>query len=273
MPELPEVQTVCQNLSTAIIKKQINNINISDKKLRFPYPDNFSTIIKNKKISFIQRRARYILVNLSENLILLFHLGMTGKLLIENHLYNPQKHDHLIINFTDNTKLIYNDQRRFGFIDLFPKYHLKSHKMLSKLGVEPLSDEFNIDYLLEKLKNKQINIKTTMMDNKIVVGVGNIYINEALFYSKINPETKAGDLSLNKAKILIKNIKNILTRAIKDGGSSIKNYVNSTGDLGNYQSNFLIYGKKDENCQICDSKIKKMIQNGRSTFFCSKCQI
>jgi formamidopyrimidine-DNA glycosylase len=144
--------------------------------------------------------------------------------------------------------------------------------MLVNLGPEPLTKNFNANYLFDKLRKKTMNIKTTMMDNKIVVGVGNIYINEALFNSRINPEIKANEISLENLEILVSNIKKILANAIDQGGSSIKNYVNSKGDLGNYQSNFNIYGKEGENCVICDSKIKRLVQNGRSTFFCPQCQ-
>ena len=272
MPELPEVQTVCQNLSRTIVKKFINNIKIGNKRLRFDYPRDFAKKIVNQEVISIKRRARYILIYLSQDLVLLIHLGMTGKLLFENHFYQGQKHDHFIINFSDKTKLIYNDQRRFGFVDLFEKSQIKIHKMLVNLGPEPFSDDFNADYLFQKLHKKEMNIKTTMMDNRIVVGVGNIYINEALFCSQINPQSRAKDLSLVKLQILVRNIKEILRQAIDYGGSSIRNYLNLKGDLGNYQSNFNIYGKEGQNCNICHSKIKRLVQNGRSTFFCPKCQ-
>jgi formamidopyrimidine-DNA glycosylase len=200
-------------------------------------------------------------------------LGMSGKLLyLEKLPKDLAKHDHFITQFSDNSCLIYNDPRRFGLVDLVDENKINQHQMIKNLGPEPLTDNFNSKYLQEKLKGKKINIKTAMMDNAIVVGVGNIYINESLFESKISPLKAAGSLNLKQLEILVKNIKNILARAIKLGGSTLRDYVQLNGDMGGFQFDFKVYGREGKSCLICSSKIKRIKQNGRSTFHCGTCQ-
>jgi formamidopyrimidine-DNA glycosylase len=273
MPELPEVETICRGLKENIINKEISDVKISDKKLRFNYPENFIQNLNKSKIINISRRARYILIHLKNDQILLIHLGMTGKLnFFQNFNEKIAKHDHIIIKFSDNSFLIYNDVRRFGFTDLFQSIEEKNHKMLNNLAIEPLSDKFNAKYLQKKLKNKSMNIKNIMMDNKIVVGVGNIYINESLFLSNISPKRAANKVKLKELEKLVKNIKEILQKAIDKGGSTLRDYQKLNGDIGNFQFNFTVYGREDENCVICQTKIQRIKQNGRSTFFCPNCQ-
>lgn len=273
MPELPEVETVKRGLEQNIIGKKIAKVLISDKNLRLPYPANFIVNLDQSKITKIERRARYLLIYLSNGRILLIHLGMSGKL---NYLVKlpeiPKKHDHFLINFSDNSALIYNDPRRFGFVDLVENNQINSHKMIKSLGPEPLSENFNSAYLLSVLKNKSMNIKTTMMDNKIVVGVGNIYINESLFLSRILPSRPANNLSKSEVEILIKNIKKILEKAITKGGSTLRDYVDVKGDVGEFQFDFKVYGRNNEKCFDCSGIIKKIKQNGRSSFYCPQCQ-
>ena len=273
MPELPEVETVKEGLKQNIINKTISNVNISDKNLRFPYPDNFTQNLISATVKDIRRRARYLFIELSNKKILIIHLGMSGKLNYFNHEHQKKaKHDHILINFSDNTSLIYNDTRRFGFADISELGEINNHKMIKNLGPEPLSDDFNKKYLKNILKNKNMNIKTAMMDNKIVVGVGNIYINESLFLSTICPKRNANSLTNIEIEKLIQNIKSILTRAIKSGGSTLRDYVNLTGDIGNFQFDFKVYGRYNEECTNCKNSISRIKQNGRSTFYCNKCQ-
>ena len=272
MPELPEVETVCRGLENNIIGKKISSVFISDKKLRLPFPENFSADLKGKTIISIQRRARYIIVELNKEFNILIHLGMTGKVIYQTTISTPKTHDHCLITFSDKTSITYNDPRRFGLIDLVKTSEIKNHKMLKNLGPEPLSKEFNAKYLQSKLANKKINIKTTMMDNEIVVGVGNIYINEALFQTGISPLKSAGSLELDQLNKLVINIKKILKKAIELGGSTLRDYVNLHGDVGGFQFNFNVYGMAGQKCIVCDGIIKKIKQNGRSSFYCSKCQ-
>jgi formamidopyrimidine-DNA glycosylase len=276
MPELPEVETICRGIEQNIIGRKILTITTSDKNLRLPFPKNFADL-QGQNIISVVRRARYILIKTANKKIILVHLGMSGKLLyLEKLPKELSKHDHFIIKFSDNSGLIYNDPRRFGLIDLVDDEKINQHKMIKNLGPEPLTEEFNSKYLQEKLKGKKINIKTAMMDNSIVVGVGNIYINESLFESKISPLKAAGSLNLKQLETLVKNIKNILAKAIKLGGSTLRDYVQLNGDMGGFQFDFKVYGREGEDCLVCHSvysgKIKRIKQNGRSTFYCGKCQ-
>lgn len=275
MPELPEVETVKKGLEK-IKNQEITQIFRSTKKLRFESELDLN-LLKNVKITKINRRARYLILETDKQYSIIIHLGMSGRLLLsetENNLknYQPEKHDHFICEFSDKKLLIFNDPRRFGFVDLFLSKNLSNHKMLKHLGPEPLSDDFNAKYLQEKLKNKITNIKTTMMDNKIVVGVGNIYINESLFESRISPLRSANSLNKKEIEKLVLTIKSILQTAINSGGSSINDYVDSDGNLGNFQNNFKIYGLENKDCVVCGSNIFRIVQNGRSTFYCKKCQ-
>jgi formamidopyrimidine-DNA glycosylase len=269
MPELPEVETIRRGLNS-LIKKRVKTIFQSNKNLRIKSTKDLSEIEKSKIIE-IKRRARYLIVDFDNFYSLIIHLGMSGRLTISKEFYNL-KHDHFACEFEDNSWLIFNDPRRFGFIDLIESKNIKNHKMLSKLGFEPLAEEFDFEYLKEKLSRKKMNIKTTMMDNEIVVGVGNIYINESLFSAGILPSKNANDLNDKEIKSLISAVKKTIKNAIELGGSSINDYVNSEGNLGNFQNSFKVYGRNNQNCLICNSLIMKIVQNGRSSFYCSKCQ-
>lgn len=274
MPELPEVETIKIGLETKILNKKITNIYRSNKNLR---EDSKINLEKIKNTSFIKifRRARYLIIETDSNYCLIIHLGMSGRIISQNDNilhYKKQKHDHFILEFNKSLIIIFNDPRRFGFVDLVHKSDIKNHKYLRYLGPEPFDKNFDKFYLQNKLKNISKNIKTTIMDNKIVVGVGNIYANESLFMSGILPTKPANLLDINEIGRLIVAIQYILKRAIELGGSSINDYVNSNGELGNFQNNFKIYGHETKNCVQCSKIILRIIQNGRSTFLCKKCQ-
>ncbi len=275
MPELPEVETIKRGLRN-IENKKITQIFRSNKKMRFDSSLDLS-LLEGGKVKYIDRRARYLILGIDEKYCLIIHLGMSGRLTFCNlgnkiDNYEIQKHDHFIAELENNEILILNDPRRFGFVDLIHKEDLKNHKMLENLGPEPLDQSFDENYLYNKIKNKITNIKTTMMDNKIVVGVGNIYINESLFVAKISPLRSAKTLRKSELKKLVEAIKSILEAAITSGGSSINDYVDSSGNLGSFQNNFKIYGLENGNCLECENVIQRIVQNGRSTFYCSKCQ-
>ncbi len=276
MPELPEVETIKIGLENKIIGKKITEIFRSNKNLRTESALDFS-LIAGEKITKIDRRARYLIIEIAKKYSLIIHLGMSGRLIYLNEKitlanYKTQKHDHFICEFESGELLIFNDPRRFGFVDLILSKNLKQHKYLIKLGPEPFDQEFDEKYLHEKLKSKTTNIKTTMMDNQIVVGVGNIYINESLFLAQISPLKKANSLTKSEIKKLVVAIKNTLKTAIESGGSSINDYVDSSGNLGNFQNNFKIYGLAKNSCVKCSQIIERIVQNGRSTFYCKKCQ-
>jgi formamidopyrimidine-DNA glycosylase len=269
MPELPEIETIKQGLEE-ICGKRISNYYRSNFKLRITNSQDYQKIITTQ-ITAVRRRARYLIIDLSNDLSLIIHLGMSGRLTLQKEKQNL-KHDHFTLDLEDNFCLIFNDPRRFGFVDLVKTSDLEIYKTFAKLGCEPLSAEFNAKYLQAKLKGKKINIKTAMMNNEIVVGVGNIYINESLFLAKISPLKEAGKLNIEEIKKLVTVIKKVLKKAIDLGGSSINDYVNSKGDVGSFQSSFKVYSRHDQKCLLCKEIITKIVQNGRSSFYCPQCQ-
>ena len=282
MPELPEVETVKRGLEEFIINESIKEVYLSKFNLRFPWPKDFVSKIVGKKIISIKRRAKYIIIGLSDNYSIIAHLGMSGsyKVLKKGEVqdYIILKHDHLIIDL-DNFKIVYNDPRRFGYIDL-TNQDPETHKFLSSLGPEPLSNYFNADNLAETLLNKNKPIKNTLLDQNIVSGLGNIYVCEALFRSKINPKKNCSKLVTSKGRprknliLLVRKINEVIKEAIEVGGSSLRDFSNISGKMGYFQSSFNVYNRENEKCLIdsCDGVVKRIIQSGRSTFFCSKCQ-
>ena len=282
MPELPEVETVKRGLEEFIINESIKEVYLSKFNLRFPWPKDFVSKIVGKKIISIKRRAKYIIIGLSDNYSIIAHLGMSGSYRVlkkgEVQDYVILKHDHLIIDL-DNFMIVYNDPRRFGYIDL-TNQDPEIHKFLSSLGPEPLSNHFNADNLAETLLNKNKPIKNTLLDQNIVSGLGNIYVCEALFRSKINPKKNCSKLVTSKGKprknliLLVKKINEVIKEAIEVGGSTLRDFSNINGKMGYFQSSFNVYNRENEKCLLgsCDGAVKRIIQSGRSTFFCSKCQ-
>ncbi|MBM3580227.1 MAG: bifunctional DNA-formamidopyrimidine glycosylase/DNA-(apurinic or apyrimidinic site) lyase, partial [Alphaproteobacteria bacterium] len=199
------------------------------------------------------------------------HLGMSGRVTI-HQVGERQKHDHFILRFTNGSQLVFNDPRRFGFVDLIETKNLLSHQFLTSLGLEPISADFNSTYLQTKLRNKITNIKTALMDNKLVVGVGNIYANESLFDAGILPLRSAKSLTKSDLSSLVSSVKKIITKAIRLGGSSISDYVDSRGESGKFQNSFKVYGRGGEKCLQCSRAIQRVVQAGRASFYCSQCQ-
>ena len=282
MPELPEVETVKRGLEEFIINENINKVYISNFSLRFPWPKNFVSKIINSKIISIRRRAKYILIKLSNNYTIISHLGMSGSYRVVNlnksKDYKPIKHDHLIIDL-DHYKIVYNDPRRFGYIDLTNE-DPDEHKFLSFLGPEPLSNSFNADNLAKKLLNKEKAIKNALLDQNIISGLGNIYVCEALFRARINPKSNCSKFVGVSGKpkkpliTLVSKINQVIKEAINVGGSTLKDFSNISGKMGYFQSSFNVYGREKEECSLtdCEGIIRRYNQSGRSTFFCPKCQ-
>ena len=282
MPELPEVETVKRGLEEFIINESIKKVYLSKFNLRFPWPKNFVSQIVGKKIISIKRRAKYIIIGLSDNYFIIAHLGMSGSYKVlkksEAEDYIILQHDHLIIDL-DNYKIVYNDPRRFGYIDL-TNQEPETHKFLSSLGPEPLSNYFNADNLAETLLNKKKSIKNSLLDQSIISGLGNLYVCEALFRSKINPKKNCSKLVTSKGKpkknliLLVQKINEVIKEAIEVGGSTLRDFSNISGKMGYFQSSFNVYNRENEKCLLddCDGVVKRIIQSGRSTFFCSKCQ-
>ncbi len=280
MPELPEVETVMRGLLPVMVGNKIRTVKLHRKDLRIPFPLKMQEKLKNIEITALTRRAKYILVHFKDGKILAIHLGMSGRVLIvpPEDKYDLQKHDHMVIGFHDGAKVIYNDPRRFGMIFILNDDELETHKAFAHLGPEPLGNNFSSSYLKETLKNKKTSIKQALLDQRVVVGVGNIYACEALFMAGISPEMIAGDLKGKKAQLLVECIRDVLTRAIEAGGSTLKDFAHADGELGYFQHSFSVYNREKQACQGCNCDIDKtggvqrITQSGRSTFYCPKKQ-
>ena len=287
MPELPEVEVVKKSLENTIYNLTIKNIEIRNKFLRYKINEKLMKKMVKSKVLSVSRRSKYIFINLNNKYTIMIHLGMTGKIIIvdahkKKHatsfyyklIDNKPTHNHVIFKFNKKTILIYNDVRKFGFIKIFETKKLKLSSHLKKLGPEPLSMKFNKDYFKESAKKRKIYLKDLLMDQKFLAGLGNIYVNEAIFLSKINPKAKANKLSNKKISALVFNIKKILKKAINEGGSSIKDFNNIKGKKGNFQQFFNVYGKQGNSCTRpnCIGVVKRIKISNRSTFFCDICQ-
>ena len=286
MPELPEVEIVKQSLSKKIERKKIKKIIITNRNLRFKIPIKFEELLKNKIIKKVTRFSKYLILNFHDESFCLIHLGMSGTVHIikKNNIskftnasfYNspslPKKHNHVEIHF-EGLRVIYNDPRRFGFFK-FIENKKELEKRFSHLGPEPFFKNFNLEYLISYFTNKKKDIKSFLLDQKFVSGIGNIYASEILFLCKINPTTYASKLTKQDCKKIITCSKSILNRAIKKGGSSIRDFKNITGKSGNFQKEFRVYQREDLSClrTKCNGKIQKISISNRSTFFCNTCQ-
>jgi len=270
MPELPEVETVCRVLSKNIIGLTIKKVEVINKNLRYPLPSSIKVKIFKSKIKSIIRRGKYGLILLSNSNVIIFHLGMTGKFKIDLRDYKKTKHDHLVLVFNNNLKLIYNDVRKFGYIKLEEKpldiFNLKN------LGYEPSIVGNFRDILFAKIKRRKASIKDILLDQSFICGVGNIYASEILHKSKISPFKKGINFYENEFSVLLQALQNIIQEAITKGGSSIKDYTSPQNELGYFQTQFQVYDREGLPCYYCESLITRVKQGGRSTFFCRKCQ-
>ena len=286
MPELPEVEVTRRTLLKFIENKVIKNIKINNPNLRFKIPENFKKNVTGQKIIKVLRRSKYILIYLKNDYVMIAHLGMSGKFLIKNNYskdflktsyYSNEfssKHNHLEFFFSNNLKVIYNDPRRFGFFLLDKISKLDVNKFLSKLGPEPLGKDLKKDYLILKTKATQRTIKTLLMDQRFISGIGNIYANEILFLAKIKPNKISSKLSLVDIRRLHPSIGKVLKRALKLGGSSIKDFKSSVGEKGRFQNEFKVYDREDLKCLRtgCSGLIARVVSQGRASFFCNECQ-
>lgn len=286
MPELPEIEIIKRSLYKTINKTKIISIKINNKNLRYKIPHTFSKDLKGKKILKITRRSKYLIFHFKGNL-LLAHLGMSGKILLtrthDKKIFKTsfyydlnilEKHNHIYFILNNGFELIYNDIRRFGFFKLYRTTNPNKIPFLRKLGLEPFSKNFDVKYFKKFVENKKKNIKSLLMDQTFVSGLGNIYVNEALFVSKINPLRFCSNLNKREIKILISNIKKILKISISKGGSSIKDFHNATGKSGSFQQFFKVYGRKNKECSriSCNGRINKILIQNRATFYCFGCQ-
>ena len=287
MPELPEVEVVKKSIEKIILNLTIKNIIIYNKNLRYKIEAKKLKNLINTKVLLVKRRSKYILINLNNKRTILIHLGMSGKIIIVNSKQqkirssfyydltnNLEKHNHVIFEFQNNFKLIYNDVRRFGFLKVVNTNNIYENSHLKTLGPEPLSNDFNLKYFKINIKNKKQSIKDCLMDQKFVSGLGNIYVNEVLFQSKINPLKKSKNLTNKQILNILKNTKLILKKAVDKGGSSIKDFNDTEGNIGKFQDFFRVYGRDNKACSKmkCNGVVKKIKISNRSTFYCNICQ-
>ncbi len=286
MPELPEVEVVKKSLRKTIYELIIKNIEIPNKFLRYKINEKLLKKMIKSKVLSVSRRSKYIFINLNNGYTIMIHLGMTGKIILVKDNYklatsfyyrmtdNIKKHNHLIFKFNNNIKLVYNDVRKFGFIKVLETKKIYSNSHLNKLGPEPLSKKFNFSYFKKKIKKRKIFIKDLLMDQKFLAGLGNIYVNEAIFMTRINPKIRPNQISNEKIKTLIFNIKKVLKKAINEGGSSIKDFNNIKGKKVNFQQFFNVYGRQGKICtrSNCTGTVQRIRISNRSTFFCNICQ-
>jgi formamidopyrimidine-DNA glycosylase len=277
MPELPEVETVCRGLARALTGKKITSIEVRRAGLRHPFPPELGSL-GGVRVTGIRRRAKYILADLDNGKTLIIHLGMSGRLVVDKGKQPVQKHDHMIIRMADGASVVFNDARRFGIVDLAPAEGLEEHAFFRHLGPEPLEKTFSASYLAGRLKGRKTAIKLALMDQRIVVGVGNIYASEALFRAGISPRRRAGALKPAEITRLVNAVRDVLNAAIRAGGSSLRDYVQADGELGYFQHHWAVYDKAGQACPGCtcdirkNGGIRKFTQGARSTFYCPRRQ-
>jgi formamidopyrimidine-DNA glycosylase len=275
MPELPEVETTLRGLEKVLLNRTLLSVEIRRKDLRFPLPADMHKTLIHQRITSMERRAKYMLVHFAHGQTLLIHLGMSGRMTIDDGVEPLAPHDHVIFKTDGGQRIRYNDARRFGMMDIVATAKTAQHKLLKNLGVEPLGHAFTAATLHTKIQNKKIAIKLAIMDQAVVVGVGNIYASEALYGAGINPMRSANTLNQNECKKLVSAIQSVLKRAIEKGGSTLRDYVQSDGELGYFQHEFAVYGRSGLPCKncTCEGGIQKITQGGRSTFFCAVTQV
>jgi formamidopyrimidine-DNA glycosylase len=271
MPELPEVETVMRGLKPALESRTIRACEVRRKGLRAPFPKGFAARLTGKRVLALHRRAKYILADLDSSETLVVHLGMTGRMSICQTPPVPDKHDHVVIT-TDTATIVFSDPRRFGLMTLVATAAADRDPLFADLGPEPLSPDFDARVLAAALAGKKTPIKAALLDQHVVAGLGNIYVCEALHHAGISPLRLAA--TVQNCAALVRAIKTVLKAAIKAGGSTLRDYRHADGSLGYFQHSFTVYGREGEACRRkgCKGTIERIVQSGRSTFYCPKCQ-
>lgn len=299
MPELPEVETVRLGLAPVMEGYALTDVETRRGDLRVPFPRDFAARLRGRKVKRLRRRAKYILADLDSGETLVIHLGMSGRMSvyaeakqrrIGSYVYDKAppdaghgKHDHVVFDTDAPARIIFNDHRRFGLMTLVDTKRLEEDKLFKDIGIEPLSAGFNTDHLARALEGKKTPIKSALLDQRVVAGLGNIYVCEALFRAGISPKRLAGSLKRERIAPLVTAIKKVLKDAIAAGGSTLRDHAQATGDPGNFQHHFLVYGREGLPCKnlasssaghkrSCPGTVKRIVQSGRSTFYCPKCQ-
>jgi formamidopyrimidine-DNA glycosylase len=289
MPELPEVETVRLGLAPVLEGNVLIDVETRRGDLRVPFPKDFVARTKGRTVKKLWRRAKYLLADLDSGETLVIHLGMSGRMSvyaegkqrrIGSYVYDKApdgagsgKHDHVVFETDSPARIVFNDHRRFGLMTLVDTKHLDEDKLFKDIGVEPLSAKFNTAALAKALDGKKTPIKSALLDQRLIAGLGNIYVCEALFRGGISPKRLAGSIRQDRLPALVTAIKKVLKDAIAAGGSTLRDHAQATGDPGNFQHHFLVYGREGKPCKLgCKGTVKRIAQSGRSTFYCPKCQ-
>ena len=274
MPELPEVETVCRGLAPVLEGRRIARLTLRRKDLRIPFPKDLKARTEGRRVERIFRKAKYIVMALDSGDALIAHLGMSGRMQVMKEAAPYEVHDHVIFATGDGTEVRFNDPRRFGLLTITPFAALDSHKLFKHLGPDPLDAAFTPEALAAALKGRKAAIKVALLDQRIVVGVGNIYASESLHLAGISPKRKAGSVVGARAAALVPAIKKVLRDAIAAGGSSLRDHKQPSGELGYFQHAWKVYDREGEACRCGAEKavVKRIVQGARSTFFCAKCQ-
>lgn len=295
MPELPEVETVARGLARVMEGNRFRKVVLNRQDLRFPFPAGFAQGLEGRTVESVSRRAKYIVVHLSGGDVLLMHLGMSGRFLIHEGAASAQPgkfyhetpvsdaasdpHAHVIFTFESGTEVVYCDPRRFGMMDLFARPHMSDHRLLKDIGIEPLGNALSGAFLNQALRTKNLPLKAALLDQKIIAGIGNIYACEALFRSGLSPRRLARTItsssgSTARAERLSDAIRAVLNDAVAAGGSTLRDYVQTDGELGYFQHSFQVYDRAGEACMRagCTGTVSRIVQSGRSTYFCRSCQ-
>jgi len=272
MPELPEVETVKAALLPVIEGRTIQHVRQMRDDLRWPLPGRLADRLTGRLCGTAYRRAKYILIPLDGNEVLLIHLGMSGSIRIYEHRPQFAKHDHVSVQLDTGQWFVFSDPRRFGHIDLIKQGELETHKLLRHLGIEPLSNSLSGDWLADRLAGKTAPIKSALMDQRIIAGLGNIYVCEALFTAGISPRRKAGSIRAGRAGKLVMAIRDVLAQAIAAGGTSLRDHVQPGGEIGYFVQRLSVYGRAGQPCITCATPIRHITQTGRSSFYCPHCQ-
>lgn len=282
MPELPEVETVMRGLDPVMRDSVIASVDVNRPDLRWPFPVDMKQRLDGARVVGLRRRSKYVLIDLDRGETLIVHLGMSGRMLVTGAMIGgfhhshvaPEKHDHVVFHMQDGARVTFNDPRRFGAMDMVATDQLEQHKFFAKLGPEPLSNSFDAAYLYDSLKGRKSPIKSALLDQRIVAGLGNIYVCEVLFRTGISPLRKAGTLKKQQTEALVPAIRQVLEDAILAGGSSLKDFRRADGELGYFQHRFNVYDQEGAPCPTpeCSGEVKRVIQSGRSSFYCPICQ-
>lgn len=292
MPELPEVETVRRGLQPAMKGRRILTVTLNRKDLRFPFPEHFGRRLTGRMITAMGRRAKYLMADLDDGTVLVMHLGMTGRFIIEQgeQMLAPGEftrsinrlptHDHVIFEMEGGARITYNDVRRFGFMQLIARADIATHPLTRDIGIEPLGNALSPQKLASLFAGKTAPLKAALLDQRLIAGLGNIYVCEALFRAGLAPTRAAGSIVRNNgtpspaAEKLTAEIRLVLEEAIEAGGSTLRDFAHADGSLGYFQHRFKVYGRENEPCtnEHCSSMVQRIVQSGRSTFFCGKCQ-